>query len=189
MKLNVKLIMSSVLLLPSILTCLDILVMWTFGTYFLAGFEIRNTTDETIRITPYSESYGESNYVQLPLYFSRYPFLISSWRIADFEIEPKDSKWFLYNNDDAYLEGIIIELKGGEYLDMPAVYEDGREFIEIENLSELKGATPKLIALTKDGISWRIVWVNILLLIGLLNIPYFIYLVRKKREQGRRIAD
>ncbi|MCZ4408261.1 hypothetical protein O3Q51_05545 [Cryomorphaceae bacterium 1068] len=189
MKLNVKLIISSVLLLPSILTCLDILVMWTFGTYFLAGFEIRNSTDETIRITPYSEGYGESNYVQLPLYFSRYPFLISSWRIADFEMEPKDSKWFLYDDDDAYLEGIIIERQDGEYLDMPAVYEDGRNYIEIENISELNGATPELITLTQEGIFWRIVWINIVLLIGLLNIPYFVYLVRKKRKQRRSKAD
>ena len=180
-KKGILLILSGLTLLISGISVLFLISGFIYSNW-IVSFSFTNNTDSTIEITPVGIWHSSEKLGPLPLSIGENP----SWptlRRTNFKLTKGDSRTFFFDYDDINMDGIVIK-QDDFYGYYPVLLGFEKDAFFLKSLKHLEPATPEMIESTDSGNNWKL-WT--FLLIGLINIPLFIGLLRSYlREKSKK---
>ena len=145
----------AVLLFPVLLLTLLVLSNPMAGA-FKERFEVVNTSDAAIIVTPLGVAHGSGEIRTLP-YIGTPALYIKPPQVSDFVVEPGTSRLFIYNFDDVSFLNVLVR-SGNDYrlamasaTDTSLGTERAPRHIHIENPASLESATPAMLNALPTG--------------------------------------
>jgi hypothetical protein len=162
-------------------------LLWVLTSFMgipmiLERFEVTNGTKHTVYVTPYGQWEGSGDLGTLPIFAIPYPSVISPF-VTDLKIKPRARKEIWFDGDDILLKGLLIRSSDRQDRMMSTNTGFPADHFTITDTTPLTTADYSMIHVLEDARYLHLTILYSVILLGLLNIPYYIWLLAKGRRE------